>query len=98
MGKATPYFESVSAQSINVLGRAIGIAWDIAKGWSPIAARLQVYGTIQVAVFEMARAGERDPHRMAFVAVGKARTAVAKHLAITGARRISEWRTVFTAS
>ena len=92
MRRATPYFESVSAKSINVLGNAIAIAWDISGSWTPVAARQKVRQIIAFAVVEMARVGERDPHRMAFFAVSRARAAVTRHLATTGVHRIGKWR------
>jgi hypothetical protein len=93
MATRSNYCDIVSAKSINVLGRAFDDAWGIAKGWTPVSVRSGVRGAILIAVFEIARSGERDPHRMAFFAVTRARHAVTRHLAITGQHRISSWRT-----
>ena len=87
-------FECTSVRTINVLGRACREAWSIARDWTPVAARAEVCDVISFAVFEMARVGERDPHRLAFYAVTHARTAATRHLAVTGSRRISKWRKV----
>jgi hypothetical protein len=90
--RSTTFFDSVSAKSINVLGRAFDDAWTIAKEWTPVSARAEVRNVTLMAVFEMARVGERDPHRMAFFAVSRARHAVARHLARTGSHRLSSWK------
>lgn len=94
MAANSSYFECTSAKSINVLGRAVHDAWIIAQDWTPVAARAEVREVISFAVFEMARVGERDPHRLAFYAVTHARTAATRHLAVTGSRRIRKWRKV----
>ena len=93
MPATSTFFECTSTRTINVLGRACREAWSIAQDWTPIAARAEVRDVISFAVFEMARAGERDPHRLAFHGVIHARTAATRHLALTGSRRVSKWRT-----
>ena len=93
MPATSTFFECTSTRTINVLGRACHEAWSIARDWTPIAARAEVRDVINCAVFEMARVGERDRHRLAFYAVTHARTAATRHLALTGSRRISKWRT-----
>jgi hypothetical protein len=93
MPATTTFFECTSPRTIDVLGRACREAWSIARDWTPVAARAEVRDVIGFAVFEMARAGERDPHRLAFYGVVHARTAATRHLALTGSRRISKWRT-----